>query len=148
MVTGLVLVVATCNLPRDADGTLDRVQNGVIRVGLAHNPPWVVTSGTQAGFEPQLVAGLARQLNAKTAFVNGSETRLLESLHRRELDLVVGGFTDDSPWKGQVAFTKPYRKDPDGKGHVLALAPGENAWLVRVEKFLQENKPGGEEGEK
>jgi hypothetical protein len=108
----------------------------------------VIALDSRAGSEPQLVAELARQLNARVTFVSGSETRLLESLHRRELDLVAGGFTDDSPWKGQVAFTKPYRKDPDGKGHVLALPPGENAWLVRVEKYLHEIKVDGERGKK
>jgi len=134
----LILSTTACNIPRDADGTLDRVQGGEVRVGLAHNPPWVDALDSQAGIEPGLVAELARQLHAKVSFVKGSETKLLESLHRRELDIVVGGFTDDSPWKSEVAFTNPYHEDAEGKKHVLALPPGENAWLGRVEQYLHE----------
>jgi len=136
--TALVAFATACPIPRDADGTIERVQNGVLRVGSAYNPPWVVAPDSIGGIEPRIVDGLARQLNASVRFVSGSETRLLESLHRRELSLVIGQFTDDSPWRGEGQFSKPYQEDGDGKKHVVALPPGENAWLVRVEKYLHE----------
>ena len=136
----LVLITA-CGLPKDADGALDNVRNGTLRVGIAENPPWVVVNGAEvSGVEPQLVADLARALNSRVKNVYGSETLLLEGLHRRELDVVIGGFTADSPWKRDVAFTKPYHEDRNKRQHVLALPPGENAWLMEVEKFLHDNE--------
>jgi polar amino acid transport system substrate-binding protein len=138
----LALVAAVaCGLPKDADGALERIRDGTLRVGIAENPPWVVVNGAQvSGIEPDLTAELARQLNSRVKTVYGSETLLLESLHRRELDLVVGGFTDDSPWKREVAFSKPYHQDRQKRNHVLALPPGENAWLMRVEAYLHDNE--------
>src|SRR5215203_4602995 len=46
----IATVCATaCGLPRDADGTLDRVRNGTLRVGVAVDTPWVTDSGGAAG---------------------------------------------------------------------------------------------------
>jgi polar amino acid transport system substrate-binding protein len=136
---GLGLV--SCSLPHDPDGTLQRVQNGALRLGVADDSPWVVVQGRNvSGYEPALVAQLAGQLHARVETSHGSEAQLFEKLHDRKLDLVIGGFTSDSPWKTQVAFTKSYHKDASGKDHVLALPPGENAWLVRVEQFLHDNE--------
>jgi polar amino acid transport system substrate-binding protein len=137
----VLVLVAACGIPRDSDGALKRIQNGTLRVGVADDPPWVIVQDSSvSGIEPTLVTELARQLNAKVETVHGSETRLLEGLHRRELDVVIGGFTQDSPWKRDVAFTRPYHDDKDGRKHVLALAPGENGLLMRVEQFLHQNE--------
>jgi polar amino acid transport system substrate-binding protein len=106
------LAALGCDLPRDADGTLSRVRGGTLRVGVVENPPWVTDSaGGVGGVEGAFVAELARGLGARPAWVRGPESRLLQSLQRRELDLVVGGLTDDVPWKQAVAFTKPYYTD-------------------------------------
>jgi polar amino acid transport system substrate-binding protein len=130
-----------CSLPRDADGTLDRVKNGVIRIGVAPNGPWVGLSGGQlSGYEGTIAAELAKQLNASLQVHPGAESTLLEQLHERKLDLVIGGLTADSPWKQQVAMTTPYHRDKGGKDHVLALAPGENKWLVRVDRYIHDNE--------
>ena len=135
------VLVTGCGLPKDADGALDKIRNGTLRVGIAENPPWVVVNGVEvSGVEPQLVAELAGRLNARIKNVYGSETLLLEGLHRRELDVVIGGFTADSPWKRDVALTKPYHEDRSKRQHVLALPPGENAWLMEVERFLHDNE--------
>ena len=136
-----VFLALACGLPRDADGALDKIRDGTLRVGIAENPPWVVVSGPAvSGIEPLITADLARRLNARVKTVYGSETLLLESLHRRELDIVVGGFTEDSPWQRDVAFTKPYHEDRQKRKHVLALPPGENAWLMQVETYLHDNE--------
>jgi polar amino acid transport system substrate-binding protein len=137
----VAVTLLSCSLPRDADGTLQHVQNGALRLGVADDSPWVVVQNRNAsGYEPTMVSELAGQLHARIETTHGSEAQLLEKLHDRKLDIVIGGFTSDSPWKTQVAFTKPYHKDASGKDHVLALPPGENAWLVRVEQFLHENE--------
>jgi polar amino acid transport system substrate-binding protein len=205
----LALLAAACGLPRDPGGTLDRVRGGDMRVGLVAAPPWVVDSGGGAvgGVEVALVGALARELGARVRWVRAPESHLMESLHRRELDLVIGGVTATSPWAKQVALTRPYYTDTVAVGvaagaaspaslegrtvaveagspvaadvrshgatplgvddlrreagpvaaptwrlaalgrdrvlaelreerHVLAAPPGENAWLVRVERLL------------
>lgn len=141
------LLLAACSLPRDSGGTLDRVRGGgALRVGIAENPPWVHSAGDSAridsvgGIETVIATELARRVGAKPEWHRGSESELLHALHERDLDLVVGGLTSATPWAKEVAFTKPYYTAEDGK-HVLAVAPGENAWLVEVERFLRERGP-------
>ena len=209
----LLLVGLGCGLPRDADGTLDRVRGGTIRVGVVANPPWVVLSASGvSGVEGALVMELARQLGARPAWVQKPAAELREALKNRELDLVIGGLTDAEPWKNEVAFTKPFYTDtvvvglPPGAPpmrdlegqtvaveagdavahdlkqkdatpavvaslaqasgavaapswrlsalgressgivlheakHVMAVPPGENAWLIRIERHLRDRKP-------
>ncbi|HEV7993790.1 MAG TPA: transporter substrate-binding domain-containing protein [Gemmatimonadaceae bacterium] len=108
-----------------------------MRVGVVDHAPWARTSDSGVtGVEPTLVADLARQLHARPQWRSGAESELLQALHERALDIVVGGLTADSPWKSQVALTRPYEGGEDAK-HVLAVAPGENAWLMRVEQYLE-----------
>jgi polar amino acid transport system substrate-binding protein len=133
-----VPALSSCGLPRDSDHTLDRVRGGELRVGVAEHAPWVRMQDDRIdGVEPRLIEELARGLGARAAWRRGAESEILEALRRRELDIVAGGLTDDSPWKGQVAFTHPYFTDTvAGRAHVLALPLGENAFLVHVERFL------------
>lgn len=126
-----------CDLPRDTDGTIDRVKGGVLRVGVVDHPPWASTADHRvSGVEPSLVADLARDLHTHPEWHYGAESALLDSLHERKLDIVIGGLTAESPWKTEVAFTRPY-EGGDEPRHVLAVAPGENAWLLRVERYLE-----------
>lgn len=136
---------ASCTLPRDADGTLDRVRHGVLRVGVADHPPWdSVGGGRVGGVEPHMIDDLARRFDATPTFRAGSESELLEALEQHELDLVAAGLHDDTPWNGRVALTRPYQTDTlTGKRYVLATVPGENAWLMHVERFLLERERAG-----
>ncbi|NUO40069.1 MAG: transporter substrate-binding domain-containing protein [Gemmatimonadaceae bacterium] len=139
--------LASCGLPRDSDHTLDRIRGGELRVGVTEHAPWVtVRDDRMDGIEPRLIEELARGLGARTVWRRGAEAQLLEALHRRELDIVAGGLTADSPWKGQVALTRPYFTDTTtGRTRVLAVSPGENAFLVHVERFLApRERRGGE----
>jgi membrane-bound lytic murein transglycosylase MltF len=131
-------VLAACGLPRDSDHTLDRVRGGELRVGVTEHEPWVsIHDDRMDGVEPRLIEELARGLGARPVWRRGGESEILEALHRRELDIVAGGLTADSPWKGQVAFTHPHFTDTvAGRAYVLAVSPGENAFLVHVERFL------------
>jgi polar amino acid transport system substrate-binding protein len=143
--TGIVvlLVAVACGLPRDPDGTLDRVRGGVVRVGIAQSPPWViVTPGGAEGVEATLAKAIADSLGASIEWIRKSESELLTDLEERKLDLVLAGLTDDSPWKTKVALTKPVYEDPGTKKkHVMAAPPGENAWLVFVERQLRHHEP-------
>ena len=114
-----------CGLPRDADGTLRRVTGGTMRVGVVEHPPWtkLTPGGGAGGLEAALMAELARELGARVEWVRGPESSLLEALQLRELDVVIGGFTDATPWKKQVAFTKPFYTDTIVVGQPPGMPP-------------------------
>jgi polar amino acid transport system substrate-binding protein len=82
-------MLAGCEWPRDAAGTLDDVRGGTLRVGVTDNPPWVVLQGdTPSGVEVRLVEGLAEDLGADIEWVDG--------------------FDATAPWTKQVSLTRPY----------------------------------------
>ena len=211
----VLAVAAACDLPRDPEGTLERVRGGTMRVGVVERRPWTTlpAGGGAGGLEGALVAELARELGARIEWVRSTESQLLEALRLRELDIVIGGLTDGSPWARHVAFTKPFYTDTivvgappgttrlrslDGRAvavharepelaayvrkqggvpqpvselgraaglvaaptwqlpslalgpagitlheirHVMAAAPGENAWLMRIEQSIAVRKP-------
>lgn len=131
----VLLTLAACTMPTDPEDTYQRVHKGILRVGLTEQAPWVIIHEDRySGTEVQLVKRLAEQLDAEIEWQEGSESVLLESLERNELDLVIGGLKKSIPWK-TVAFTKPYLVQGENE-HVLALALGENRWLLELEKFL------------
>jgi polar amino acid transport system substrate-binding protein len=137
-VSAMLLLAAACGLPRDPEGTLDRLRGGVMRVGYSENDPWITDT---AGVERAMVNQLAASLGARVEWTRGSESPLFEKLHERKLDLVVAGLTDDGSWAKLAAATKSFYTEPGtGKRHVWATSPGENAWLVHVEHFLREQR--------
>lgn len=139
----LACVALACGLPRDSEGTLERVRGGTLRVGAIHAPPWVTVEHRDSdprGREIELVRGLADALGARVEFTVGGETALFERLGEFRLDLVVGGLDDDSPYAEQVGFIRPY-VEAGGKGHVVAGPPGENAWLRVVEAYFHAHAP-------
>jgi len=143
-------LLAACDLPRDPDDTLKHVQNATMRVGIVNAEPWTIDVGSgsaPSGVEPSLVQAIAQELGATVEWVRKPEHELMRDLHDRKIHLVIGGFTDVLPWKQEVAFTRPYFTDRDR--HVLAAPPGENAWLVAVERAIERHKgeitmPNGE----
>jgi polar amino acid transport system substrate-binding protein len=102
-------LLLACGIPRDPEGTLERVQGGRMRVGILERPPWATLEGGKpSGVEVDLVEGFARSLDAEIDWFPGSEAELFTALEKRELDLAIGGFTDDDPWAQKVTFTQPY----------------------------------------
>src|SRR3546814_14334158 len=84
----LVLMVCGCDLPKDPEGTLDRVQGGVMRVGVSENPSWTMIDGaTASGVEVDLVEAFAGELGARIEWVHGTEAELLAALERFALDI-------------------------------------------------------------
>jgi ABC-type amino acid transport substrate-binding protein len=139
--TLLALASAGCDVPADPDGTLDRVSGDVLRVGIAHNPPWTEVRGREgAGLEADLAEGFARRLGARVEWTVDSEAELVARLELGELDLVVAGLTKKTPWSKHAAVTRPYAEAPGPEGkpepHVMAAPLGENAFLVELERYL------------
>jgi len=138
------LVLCACGLPKDPDDTLKRVQGGTLRVGIAEHKPWTWDSaGAYGGVEADMVRQLARELDAQVAWRSGGESVLLPMLHERKLDLVIAGLDAKTPWSKQVGITRPYHtiEDPEKRELVWAVAPGENAFQMRVEHFLRQQRP-------
>ena len=139
-----VLLLAGCSLqvPADPEGTFDRVEGGTLRVGVTHNPPWTEAAegGEPTGGEPALVADFASRLDAEIEWTVGNEESLVADLEHGALDLVIGGFTDRTPWTEQVAMTVPYAEDTGPRGesekHVMLTRMGENRFLLELERFL------------
>src|SRR4051812_3774899 len=138
IIAAVLAMEVACNLPRDADGTLERVAGGRLRVGVIVEPPWATdTNGVIGGGEAGLAQTIANDVGAReVTWVRAPEHALIEALHQRRIDLVIGGLTADLPWADQVALTRPYA-EVNGKRHVLAAPPGENAWLVRIERVIE-----------
>ena len=138
-----VLLLAGCGLqvPADPDGTLDRVSGGTLHVGVSPHEGWAEIEGGQGvGREAELVEAFATSIDAEVDWVEGGEEHLMASLQRGELDLVIGGLTDATPWSTHAAITRPYLETTDDAGatvrHVMATPLGENAFLVALENFL------------
>lgn len=108
-VLGLFCCAGCAGLPRDPEGTLRRVEGGRLRVGLVENPPWVVrTQGEPEGAEVELVRQFARELGAQPEWHWGGEQQHMEALEHYQLDLLIGGLTDDTAWGKYVGLTSPY----------------------------------------
>ena len=139
-------VLSGCaSIPVDPEGTLERASGGVLRVGMSVHEPWTTADdGERGGIEVELVEEFAAVWDAEVEWHDGGEEALIEELHRGELDLVVGGLTEKSPWVGQAALTRPYVvvTSPTGspEPHVMAARMGENALLVALERFLLEHE--------
>src|SRR4051794_18434283 len=131
----IFLALAGCDsLPRDPERTLDRVRGWKrMRVGLVENPPWVVHRGSKpAGAEVELVKRFADSLGAKPDWFWGGEQSHMEALNRFELDLVVGGLTQETPWAKSIGMTKPYFLEQIGVGVLAGSAPPQKLKDVTV----------------
>jgi polar amino acid transport system substrate-binding protein len=177
----------------------------------AHEPWAQIDDGEPQGVEVEIVKELAGERGAEIEWVRGNESELMQSAEAFELDLVIGGITEDSPWKDRVGMTRPYLEvttriavpageplltelegdevavrpgdamaekvlseggvpvpveelrdeerpiaardfeiealgfeptalELETEKHVMAVPPGENGWLLHVEKFLARNR--------
>jgi ABC-type amino acid transport substrate-binding protein len=139
------LFLAGCQpYPADPDGTLDRVTGGVLRVGASPNGEWVRVSGSSdpEGREAELVREFAAKLEARVEWTVGTEYVLAEAVKHGELDLVIGGLDDKTPWEKHAGLTRGYTESTDERGdkhhHVMLVGKGENAFLLELDKFLME----------
>lgn len=124
-------LLAACDLPRDPEGTLERIRGGTLRVGIMHAPPGLdVRGAAPRGPEVDRISALATRLRAEPSWRIGGESELMTALADFELDLVVGGLGQDNAYAEQVGMSRPHA------GTVFATPPGENAWLMAVDAAL------------
>ena len=105
-----VTTLAACQFPRDPEETLDRVEGGTMYVGVIEEEPWVKLEPGQEpqGVEPALIREFAEGLEAEVEWVEGSEAELMEAMRGFQLDVIIGGLTRSSPYRQEVALTRPY----------------------------------------
>lgn len=140
-----ILTGCAMSIPTDPNGTLDQVRDGSLRVGASPSEGWVDLDGdTPSGVDVELVEGFADSLHSDIRWQVGGEEALIGQLERGDLDLVIGGLTDESPWIEQAAITTPFievaGEDGSRESHVLAAPLGENAFLLALETFLLSQK--------
>lgn len=146
-------LLAGCGLPKDPEHTTDRVRSNGVRIGVSERSPWVTRSGAEpSGVEADWARAFAARHGLEIKWRWGSEQELLDALMHFELELVLAGLVEDSPWAKSVGVTKPYCRVTHETGnsgtareiveaHVLAVPPGENAWLAQVQSGLWDSPP-------
>lgn len=138
---GLIAALTACGaIPADPDGTLERVrETEMLRVGASPAEPLVDTSGADpTGILPDTMRDYAASIDVAIEWSVDSEERLVNSLERGELDVIIGGMTDGSPWSNRAALTRGFPElAPNGSDPVVLLVPmGENALLSSLETYL------------
>ena len=109
----LVALVSTgCAFPQDPRETLEQVQSGTMRIGIAENEPWArMENGEPSGVEAELLRNFAEELGSEPEFFRGTVPELLEAIKQGELDVVIGGLTRSTPALMQEAgVTNSYLK--------------------------------------
>ncbi|MFC7403455.1 transporter substrate-binding domain-containing protein [Citricoccus sp. GCM10030269] len=140
----LVLTLAGCapHYPADPHHTLTRVTGGTVAVGVSHNEPFTSVEGpTPSGREVELVRGFAESLGAEVEWTVGGEEELVGKLEHGQIDMLIGGLTQKTPWKKKTGLTRSYTEVVNEFGttekHVMAVRKGENAFLLELDKYLQ-----------
>jgi hypothetical protein len=125
-------VLAGCDLPRDPEDTLETVQGQELRVG-------VLKFGQNADKDRPIVERLAASLGSKLVYVEGDAHALFEDLKRGHLHLVIGGVPKATPFAKELGLSKPIgplHGAHEEEDRVLAVRPGENAFLLRVNEII------------
>ncbi|WP_232493108.1 hypothetical protein [Novosphingobium kaempferiae] len=135
--TGLLLLLPACQaLPQDARGTLARIEHTrKFTVGMI--------AGSERGPETdQLIQRIEHASNARAERSLGEADVLLSALADGQIDLVVGAFAKDSPWKTEVSFGPSLKVAGEG-GHAIemkaAMRNGENRWIMLVERASRDS---------
>ncbi|HYE26855.1 MAG TPA: hypothetical protein VEA61_01280 [Allosphingosinicella sp.] len=130
---GAALTLAGCDrLPRDPDGTLDRIRaEQRFRVGL------IATGDAPTGAELESVflGRVARATGATPLLKQGASEPLLLELEEGGLDLVIGPLSPESPWVDRVALLRPIGEIRAPQHLVLTpiARKGENRWIMLLE---------------
>lgn len=121
--------------PKDPGNTLQRVENGILRVGISNNPPFTnVSNNNYSGIEVEIVRMYTNSKNAEIEWKTDSLQDLVTEMKNSNLDIIIAGLDRDSFIRKELAITIPYH---DKK--VIAVQRGENAFITDFEIFLKNN---------
>jgi hypothetical protein len=125
--------LAGCDLPRDPEETLEMVRGQELRVGV------LKFHGNSEKDRP-VVERLATSLGSKPVYVEGDAHMLFEDLKRGNLHLVIGGVPESTPFKAELGLSKPVgplHGAHEEENRVVAVRPGENAFLLKVNEAIE-----------
>lgn len=132
-------MLAGCDLPLDPEETLETVQGQELRVG-------VLKFGENADKDRPIVERLAGSLGSKPVYVEGDAHALFGDLKRGHLHLVIGGVPESTPFAKELGLSKPVgplHGAHEEESRVIAVRPGENAFLLRVNQAIEAAKAEG-----
>jgi hypothetical protein len=136
------LALGGCDsLPRDAEGTLERVQAArQFRVGLIADGG----DGRAQAAARAFVARVSQATRARPQLRTGASEPLLLDLENGRLDLVVGVLAGQSPWTTKVAILQPLAevRAPERLLVTPIARNGENRWIMLLEREAEALAPG------
>jgi len=133
----LPLLLAACDgMPRDASGTSERIsRTGTMRVIVLPATP-------DAAPALDLLGRYAAAHGATVARIEAHGEHALHMLEEGDVDAVVGDFARASPWKTEIALSKPltHGEPDDADMPVLRIARrnGENALVLATDRMVAE----------
>lgn len=135
---GIVFLAGCASIPRDPDGTLERVTGGELRVGASPAEGLVeIDGGEVSGPLVDIVEGFAEEHDARAVWTVGSEEDLVFDIEQGTLDMAIGGMTAATPWTVGVGVTRAYPQLDFGAAPVVMFVPlGENGFLSALETYL------------
>jgi hypothetical protein len=139
----LLILLAGCGMqvPTDPEGSLDRLTGDVMQVGASIEPGLVEQRGdTMEGSLVDLIEGFAETRSATIEWTIASEESLVALLEQGQLDVAVGGMTEQTLWTERVGVTRGYSGiAPTQNTKLVMFVPlGENRLLSTLERYLDE----------
>jgi hypothetical protein len=143
LIACLAALLAGCgSLPRDPDGTLQRVRfEHAFRVGIIADGGAPAGNAEMAAF----LARVSRATGARPMVRRGASEALLLDLEAGGLDLVLGSLAPKSPWADEVAILRPIA-EPVAPQHLVVtpiVRNGENRWIMLLEREADAVAGGG-----
>lgn len=142
LICSILLTSCALDLPRDPNGSLERIRGNELRVGISREPVLaeVGDDGIPTGPLVDLAKSFAGSLDATISWTVAGEESLVNDLEEGRLDLAIGGLTQDTPWADKVGVTRGYSNiaESDGRQLVMLVPMGENALLSSLEAFLDQ----------
>ncbi len=138
LLLAMSLLAAGCDsIPADPEGTLRQIrEERLFRVGL------IASRAPRPDGAADLLRRLSSATGARPVVEQGAAEPLLQRLEEGDLDLVLGEFTEKSPWKSRVTLSEPIASHGS---NILAAAArnGENAWIALVDREARAAAPAG-----
>jgi hypothetical protein len=127
----VALLIVSCDVPRDPEGTLEKVRGATLTVGV--NGQNELTDAR----ERQVIEHFASSLDAKIRYQHGELHQLVAQLENGEIDLIAGKLPGQTPFAKKLGLSQPVSTTVlDGRtvDTVFAVRQGENGFLFQLEK--------------
>jgi hypothetical protein len=139
----LCAVMAACHaLPLDPDGTSEQiVRKGYFTVASIDPEARTVPQTVQ------LLRTIEQMTGAKASWRDGHGEPVLRHIKDGQIDLAIGHFDAEDPWRGEVAFGPPLATSKTKPRTMLnaVMRNGENRWIVAVERASRSVAKGTQE---